>query len=247
MSTSQAVTESRTNDGKSPSDYSISSEKAPALHRALTAGGHPLDDSMPAFPVYHRKFGNPSALGLCSFAGSLFVLSLLQIQARGVMIPNFMVGLALFYGGAIEVLAGMWEFAAGNTFGGTVFTGFGAFWLSYGFIFIPASGVLAAYETAPDQLQNFLGFYLTSWTIFAFIMLLSTNRTSIALVVTFILVVITLSILTGGQFAGSESVTRVGGYFGLLTAFGAWYIAAASMLTPETSFFTLPVGPIGRP
>ena len=34
------------------------------INRAVTAGGHPADNSQPAFPVYHRKFANPAPLGL---------------------------------------------------------------------------------------------------------------------------------------------------------------------------------------
>ena len=41
-----------------------------------------------------------------------------------------MFGLALAYGGLAQLLAGMWEFRTGNTFGATAFTSFGAFWLS---------------------------------------------------------------------------------------------------------------------
>jgi succinate-acetate transporter protein len=40
-------------------------------------------------------------------------------------------GLALMYGGIAQILAGMWEFRSGNTFGATAFTSYGAFWLSF--------------------------------------------------------------------------------------------------------------------
>jgi hypothetical protein len=36
--------------------------------RAVTPGGHPVDTSQPAFPVYHRKIANPAPLGLFAFA-----------------------------------------------------------------------------------------------------------------------------------------------------------------------------------
>ena len=37
------------------------------IARFTTAGGHPLDNSQPAFPVYHRRFANPAPLGLLSY------------------------------------------------------------------------------------------------------------------------------------------------------------------------------------
>ena len=42
-----------------------------------------------------------------------------------------MLGLALAYGGVAQLLAGMWEFRAGNTFGAVAFSSFGAFWISF--------------------------------------------------------------------------------------------------------------------
>jgi succinate-acetate transporter protein len=39
--------------------------------------------------------------------------------------------LALFYGGLVQLLAGLWHLRVGNTFGATAACSFGAFWLSY--------------------------------------------------------------------------------------------------------------------
>ena len=64
-----------------------------------------------AVPVFHRKFANPAPLGLMAFATTTFVLSFYNTGARGIAIPNVIVGLALGYGGLAQLLAGMWEFA----------------------------------------------------------------------------------------------------------------------------------------
>lgn len=61
-----------------------------------------------------RKFGNPAPLGLCAFALTTFVLSLVNANARNVGVPNIVVGLAYAYGGLIQLLAGMWEMAVGS-------------------------------------------------------------------------------------------------------------------------------------
>jgi hypothetical protein len=34
------------------------------IDRQITPGGNPIDNSQPAFPVYHRRFANPAPLGL---------------------------------------------------------------------------------------------------------------------------------------------------------------------------------------
>jgi uncharacterized protein len=57
--------------------------------------------------------------GLFSFASSTLILSLYNVGARGISTPNVIVGMALFCGGLAQLLAGMWEFATGNSFGAT--------------------------------------------------------------------------------------------------------------------------------
>nr|VWO97489.1 Mixed-linked glucanase [Ganoderma boninense] len=98
-------------------------------------------------PQYYRKLGNPV----------LFV------------------GMALFVGGLAQFVAGMWEFACQNTFGATAFTMFGGFWMSFGTIFIPGSGVLDAYVTNgvldAAELNSALGIYLWTWFMITFLLL----------------------------------------------------------------------------
>ena len=43
-------------------------------------------------------------------------------------------GLALAYGGIAQLLAGIWEFRTGNTFGAVAFSSYGAFWISFFFL-----------------------------------------------------------------------------------------------------------------
>jgi GPR1/FUN34/yaaH family len=57
--------------------------------------------------------------GLFSFASTTLILSLYNLQTRGIIAPNVVVGMAIFCGGLAQFLAGMWEFATGNTFGAT--------------------------------------------------------------------------------------------------------------------------------
>ena len=47
---------------------------------------------------------NPAPLGLCGFAMTTFVLSLYNAQAMGIKVPNVVVSLACFYGGAAQFL-----------------------------------------------------------------------------------------------------------------------------------------------
>ena len=59
-------------------------------------------------PTTDRKFGNAAPLGLSAFALTTFVLSLINVHARGVTTPNIVVASAYAYGGLVQLLAGMW-------------------------------------------------------------------------------------------------------------------------------------------
>src|SRR6058998_210081 len=72
---------------------------------------------------------DPAPLGLAAFALTTFILS----GHNATFIPDLIwVGLALFYGGLCQLLAGMWEFRNRNVFGATAFSTYGGFWLSLG-------------------------------------------------------------------------------------------------------------------
>lgn len=72
-----------------------------------------------SFTPRATPIGNPGALGLFSFAGTTFLLSLYNVNARGITTPNVVLGMAIFTGGLAQLLAGMWEFPRGNQFGAT--------------------------------------------------------------------------------------------------------------------------------
>ena len=55
--------------------------------------------------------------GLFSFASTTLILSLYNLQTRDITTPNVVVGMAIFCGGLAQLLAGMWEYPRGNTFG----------------------------------------------------------------------------------------------------------------------------------
>jgi uncharacterized protein len=59
-------------------------------------------------PVEGRKFANPAPLGLCAFALTTFVLSLINLGTRGISNASIIISLAFGYGGLVQLLAGMW-------------------------------------------------------------------------------------------------------------------------------------------
>ncbi len=175
---------------------------------------------------------DPAPLGLMGFGLTTFVLSLVNagvIKAGGDV--KVVIGLAVFYGGLAQLLAGMWEFRNGNTFGATAFSSYGAFWLSFAAILIPGFGV--AFGTAAGPTGAAVGWYLIGWAIITGMLTLGTFRLNGGLVVVFVLLFITYILLAIGFFNGSGfgvGITAVGGWIGVLTAIAAWYVALAGVL-----------------
>ncbi len=191
------------------------------------------------------KVANPAPLGLSGFALTTFVLS----AANAGFLPKsgdalVVVGLALFYGGLAQLLAGMWEFRGGNTFGATAFSSYGAFWLSFATLLLPIFGGKALVELASGTA---VGYYLFGWAIFTGIMLVAALRTTGATTVVFALLFITYLVLAIGSVSGNTTITRVGGYIGLLTAIAAWYDAMAGVLAGVSDGrISLPVYPMAH-
>jgi succinate-acetate transporter protein len=203
----------------------------------------------PHFP----SIANPAPLGLMSFALTTFVLSCYNAGIFGLSVsspPNVVTGLALFYGGLSQLLAGMWEFKTGNTFGATAFASYGGFWLSYAAILIPWFGVVEGYSSVGYErdLAPALAVFLLGWTIFTALMWLGTLRTNVVLSALFASLTLTFLLLTVAEYKGNGGlrVKRAGGFFGIITAIIAWYLGLAGVLTHENCFFTLPVGPLKR-
>lgn len=210
-------------------------------------------------PTKHRKFANPAPLGLSAFALTTFVLSLINIQVRDITEANIAVSLAFAYGGLVQLLAGMWEMAVGNTFGATALSSFGGFWISYAIILTPGGfGIVAAYATKDpatgaattahvNDLNNALGFFLMGWFIFTFLLLLCTLKSTVAFFMLFFTLDLAFLCLAIGHLTASAegkvnlSAQKAGGYFGIFSAFLAWYNALAGMADSSNSFFVIPV------
>jgi succinate-acetate transporter protein len=184
---------------------------------------------------------DPAPLGLMGFATTTLVLSAANSGFSGVDAGGAL-SLAFAYGGLAQLLAGMWEFKNGNTFGGVAFSSYGAFWISF-WAFFNIGG------TAPKGTYD-VAWYLVAWTIVTGVLLIGTFRLNYGLVAVFALLFITFLLLAIGAFngqAGGTGITGVGGYVGIATAVAAYYMALAGILKAVSGgSINLPVGPISR-
>src|SRR3954452_4332054 len=104
---------------------------------AATRGpaGTPQRDEAVSTPTsVSAGVADPGALGLAAFGATTFFLSAVNAGLLPKTVEAGVFGLAFFYGGLAQMLAGMWEFVKGNTFGAVAFTSYGAFWLSFWYL-----------------------------------------------------------------------------------------------------------------
>lgn len=199
--------------------------------------------STPA-PTASDGIADPGPLGLAGFAATTFVLSSFNAHLIAQNLLLVVLPLALFYGGLIQLLAGMWEFKKGNTFGATAFASYGAFWLSYA-----AYVKFIVADLPPSTANQATGLYLLIWAIFTVFMTVAALRTSGALLAVFVTLSATFILLTIAEFAQSETTTKIGGWIGLLTALCAWYTAFAGVVNATWKRPAVPVlaltGPVG--
>src|SRR3954452_7448337 len=124
-------------------------------------------------PVAAPIIADPGPLGLAAFALTTFVLSVFNSGILKTGEP-VVLGLALAYGGGAQLLAGMWEFRKGNTFGAVAFSSYGAFWIS----FWALTAHLADYKIPASDVGKGVGLYLIAWGIFTAYMSVAATRVS---------------------------------------------------------------------
>jgi uncharacterized protein len=182
---------------------------------------------------------DPGPLGLAAFALTTFVLSMINADLISSKSEPIVFGLALTYGGLAQLLAGMWEFRAGNTFGATAFTSYGAFWLSFW-----AFDQFFAKDVPDAAVGNTVALYLIAWGIFTAYMWIASLRTTVAISLVFILLAATFFILGIGNANASSNVIKIGGWVGIATAAAAWYASFAVVTNSTFGRTILPVKPL---
>jgi succinate-acetate transporter protein len=186
---------------------------------------------------------DPAPLGLAAFALTTFVLSCFNAKIVGdPKLEAVVLPLALFYGGTTQLLAGMWEFRTGNTFGALAFSSYGAFWLSFaGYAKFVVPGL------PPAGAHVATGLFLLAWTIFTVYMTVAAIRVSGAVLLVLVALSLTFLSLTLGALMQSDFFTRLGGWLGLVTAVAAWYASFAGVTNATWKRIVLPTWPAKQP
>ena len=168
-----------------------------------------------------NKIADPVPLGLAAFGVTLMMLSSANAGLWGGAGGGAVVGTALFYGGITLALVGLLEFMRGNAFTATVFSSFGAFWMSVWY-WLTHTAV---------QAPGSLGVFLMVFSLASFVMWICAIKLGMQLNVLFLLLTITLVLLAYGNWgAGHASMVKDGGWTGMVTAALALYLTAKSLI-----------------
>ena len=191
--------------------------------------------------AHTRMIADPAPLGLGAFALTTFLLSLVNAGILPKDTEPMVLAVALAFGGIAQLLAGMWEFRKGNVFGATVFTSYGAFWLSFW-----AYLTFFAESIPKEHHAVAAGWYLIAWAIFTTLMLVAALRTTAVLAALFAVVAAVFVFLAFGAFTASATLTTIGGILGLLAAALAWYLCLAAVGAATFGRPILPNPPLFR-
>jgi succinate-acetate transporter protein len=188
--------------------------------------------------------GNPAVVGLAGFGTTTL---LLQFHNLGLCGTGVVFCCALAFGGGAQLMAGLQEFKAGNNFGYSAFSSYGAFWIALALIFLvldlqsaPNSWVGAHLKVGAGDLAWFLVAY-TIYTVFLFIGSFAVHT---AMVFTFTTLLIGFIGLDLEILAGMSSIKTFVALDLILGAFGAYYMMAHVIFL---QVFGRDVFPVGKP
>jgi uncharacterized protein len=201
---------------------------------------------------------DPVPLGFAAFGVTAMVLAPIFAGWIDQVDQPIVLGLALPFGGLIQILAGMWAFRRGNTFIATAFTSYGAFFISFALIvqfYVPqviagTAKALGPGATLPqivvaatDHLNVVLGLYLFVWGVFTTYMFVASLASARAIQLAFLVGILTFFTLAAGKWAGSETWEHIGGVLGVLLASIALYVSFADVVNANFRRTVLPLGP----
>jgi succinate-acetate transporter protein len=184
------------------------------------------------------KLANPAPLGLSGFALTTWMLSMVNTGwFAGTNVP-MVLATAFAFGGTAQFFAGLMEMPRGNTFGFVAFCSYGAFWWAFAlFVEFFAHGVSGA----------FVGWWLFMWGVFTFFMWIGSLALNRAVQLVFLALWVTFALLAVAEWTEVAIFKTAGGYFGLLTAVLAFYLAAAEVINESHGRTVLPIGAPAAP
>mmetsp|Transcript_1200 Transcript_1200/g.3365 ORF Transcript_1200/g.3365 Transcript_1200/m.3365 type:complete len:252 (-) Transcript_1200:185-940(-) len=182
-------------------------------------------------PHIHPPVPNPAPLGLIAFGLTTALLQMKHTRITGHSadardgVDTVTLGFAMFFGGLLQIIAGISEVKRNNLFGMTAFCLYGGFWMSVGTIEIVTLLATDAPPPSNEQATQAVLFMVSVFTYMLWTLTFKLNKTICML---FFLLGTTCMLLSFG--VRNKNVDMVGGYFGIATSVNAFWLAYAELV-----------------
>ncbi|ODV84340.1 hypothetical protein CANARDRAFT_8694 [[Candida] arabinofermentans NRRL YB-2248] len=186
-----------------------------------------------------RPYPSSCSAGLALVSVTTFTLGLILCQAKSVTSPAILSGAFFFASGLVQIITGIWAIVDNNLFGSVLLLCLGAFFMSMGAIVSDVFGTSSAYTTA-DDLNNALGIYLSSWTVFAFFLWTATFKSTAPLFVLTLFNWIFMLLYTIATFGDHEGVKVASGVFCFLVSMCGFYATYDGLMAANNSYAPIP-------
>ncbi len=183
---------------------------------------------------------NPAPSGLLAFG---ITTALLSLHHTGFFpLDSTILAMGVFYGGLSQIVVGFMEWKRHHAFGATAFTSFGLFWLS-----LIAITILPGIRFGEFPQNTAMTAYLVLWGLFTAILFVGALKLNRSL--QFVLGSLTLLyfLFAAGTATGSQFITTIAGWEGVLCAFAAIYTGFAQILNDVLGRSVVPLGEHKRP
>lgn len=181
-------------------------------------------------PAINAQVPNPAPLGLIGFGLTTALLQMKHTRLTGSEdeemdgVNGIVVGYAMFFGGAAQAIAGLCEIKRNNLFGFTAFLLYGAFWMSFGM-----AEIVQMWAVKPSGInEEAVQCMLTLVGVFTTVLWICTFKMHLTINLLFFFLAITLFLLSAG--VKDETVDKVGGWAGIITATIAYWLAAVELI-----------------
>ncbi|GAA5891364.1 hypothetical protein JCM6882_004672 [Rhodosporidiobolus microsporus] len=230
-----------TRTGDEESDKASSNQPA-VLHREVFYATR-----QPLLPVYAgAKIANPTPLAFMSFGVGLYLISIVSLQVGELKSLSIIVPVALGYCGVSLLVAGIFEFPSGNPYGASLYCTLSGVFVSFALLLSPWSGVATSY-TNPLELSQASGQLIFAFWITLMCFMIAAHKSPALFCGLFLVNVMLALMAVSFYYPLNTTITKAYGGLGIVIAFGCWYCALATLMTPESSLFQFPIlGDPGR-
>jgi succinate-acetate transporter protein len=190
-------------------------------------------------PGKDKGIASPIPLGLAALGSTTFLLGFgIIFQAHSTWAPYF--AQAVLFGGLIELLAGMWAFAYGDTLGATTFSFVGAL---YGWIGLATMNPMATQAIPPNGLYTIsTGMVLVVSGFVIMYLWLSSFYESLAFNGALLCLWIALELVAIFEFTDFGIIGLIGGIFALISGLFAFYGSFAENYNATALQEMMPLG-----